>query len=139
MPASGNPTWVDYPSTDTIVSASALNAIEAALAASAAATQTINAQTDTTYTLQASDAGKLVTCTNSGAITVTVPASTFSAGQRVDMAQRGDGAVTLVGGSGMTVNPPTGLSLVSKGNKSYWTVMFISATEADVIGMMVAA
>jgi hypothetical protein len=101
----------------------------------ALSTQAINAQTGTTYELVASDAGELVTCTNSGAITVTVPASTFSAGQRVDMAQRGDGAVTLVG-SGITVNPPTGLSLVSKGNKSYWTVLFISATEADVIGMM---
>ena len=35
--------------------------------------QTINDQTGTTYTLQASDSGKPVRCTNASAITVTCP------------------------------------------------------------------
>ena len=97
--------------------------------------QTINAQTGTSYTLVASDAGKLVTCTNSGAITVTVPASTFSAGQRVDMAVLGEGMVTLVG-SGITLNPKAGLSLVSDAKFSAFTIYFLTATTAFVTGSM---
>src|SRR5690606_8336993 len=45
--------------------------------------QTINAQTGTAYTLAAADAGKVVTAANASPITVTVPASTFTTGQRV--------------------------------------------------------
>ena len=101
----------------------------------APAAQTINAQTGTSYTLVASDAGKLVTCTNSGAITVTVPASTFSAGQRVDMVVLGEGMVTLVG-SGITLNPEAGLSLVSAAKFSAFTIYFLTATTAFVTGAM---
>ena len=103
----------------------------------APAVQTINAQTGTSYTLVASDAGKLVTCTNSGAITVTVPASTFSAGQRVDMAVLGEGMVTLVG-SGITLNTLAGLSLVSDTKFSAFTIYFLTATTAFVTGSMAA-
>ena len=39
----------------------------------------INAQTGTTYTLALSDAGKLVRCSNSGAITVTIPKNSVTA------------------------------------------------------------
>ena len=94
--------------------------------------QFINAQTGTTYTLQASDASKLVTCTNSGAITVTVPASTFSAGQRVDLLVLGAGMVTVAAGSGMTLNGTP--SLVSRAQYSALTVLFLSATSAVVVG-----
>src|SRR5690606_33005977 len=59
-----------------------------------AAPQAINAQTGTAYTLAAADAGKVVTATNASPITVTVPASTFTTGQRVDVLQRGAGSVT---------------------------------------------
>ena len=103
-----------------------------------AAAQPINAQTGTTYTLVASDAGKLVTLTNAAAITLTVPGAVFTAGQRVDIGQRGAGAVTVVAGSGMTVNPPPGGSLVMQGQYAYASLVLISATVADLVGLMAA-
>ena len=83
-------------------------------------------------------AGKLVTLTNEAAITLTVPAATFSAGQRVDIAQRGAGAVTVVGSS-VTVNAPPGRSLVLQGQYAYCSLVFISASVADLVGATVAA
>lgn len=104
----------------------------------APATQPINAQT-TAYTLTASDAGKLVTVTAAAGVTLTVPASTFTAGQRVDIADRGTARVTVVAGSGMTVNPPAGGSLVMEGRYAYASLVFLSATEADLVGLVAAA
>lgn len=54
----------------------------------------INAQTDTSYTLQASDNGKIVQCSNASAITVTVPAS-LGTGFNCVIVQLGAGQVTL--------------------------------------------
>lgn len=98
----------------------------------------INAQTGTTYTLVAADASGLLTLTNAAAITLTVPGSVFTAGQRVDVSVRGTGMATVVGSS-CTVNPPPGRSLVSNGQRSAFTVLFITATEADIIGDMASA
>jgi len=55
----------------------------------------INAQTNTTYTLVAADAAKLVTLYNTGAITVTIPSGVFSVGQTVSIQQIGAGQVTI--------------------------------------------
>ena len=74
-------------------------------------TQTLNAQTGTTYTIVAGDLGKLVTLTNASAVALTVPAGLgLAAGQRIDLAQLGAGQVT-VAGSGATVNATPGLKL----------------------------
>lgn len=100
--------------------------------------QPINAQTGTSYTLQASDAGKIVTLTNAAAITLSVPGSVFTAGQRVDCSQRGAGAVTVVG-SGVTLSPMPGMTLVSEGQHALWTIVFESPTAALVAGWMVPA
>ena len=94
--------------------------------------QEINAKTGTTYTLVAGDAGKLVTCTNAAAITVTVPAATFTAGQRVDVAVLGTGMVTVVGGSGMTVEPEVGQTLVSRARRAVLAIRFLSPSVAVV-------
>lgn len=73
--------------------------------------QTLNAQTGTTYSLLATDAGKLVTLTNASAITLTVPSGLdLATGQRIDLAQLGAGQVT-VAASGTTVNATPGLKL----------------------------
>ena len=73
--------------------------------------QTFNAQTGTSYSLLASDAGKLVTLTNASAITLTVPSGLgLATGQRIDLAQLGAGQVT-VAASGTTVNATPGLKL----------------------------
>lgn len=98
----------------------------------ARATQTINAQTGTSYTLQASDAGNLATLTNSAAITVTIPPNVFAAGQRVDLLVTGAGKATIAAGAGMTVNGTP--SLVSRARYSALTILFLSATTAVVVG-----
>ena len=54
----------------------------------------INAQTGTTYSLAASDNGKLVTLSNASAITLTVP-SGLGAGYNCMIAQIGAGQVTV--------------------------------------------
>lgn len=66
------------------------------------ATARINAQTGTTYTLQASDNGKVITCNNGSAITVTVP-SGLGAGFNCMVIQKGAGQVTF-SPSSTTVN-----------------------------------
>jgi hypothetical protein len=70
----------------------------------AANTLTFNAQTGTTYTLVLADAaGKLVTCSNASAITVTIPPSVFSSGQQINLQQIGAGQVTFSQGAGVTI------------------------------------
>ena len=96
-----------------------------------ATAQPINPQTGTTYTLVASDAGKLVTLTNSAAITLTVPGNVFTAGQRVDCLVADAGMVTAVGSSCTVTGTP---SLVSRAQWSAFTVLFTSATTAVMIG-----
>lgn len=79
-----------------------LNAFQAGLNE----TLPFNAQTGTTYTLVASDAGDVVTLTNGSAITVTVPTNAsvaFPIGTQVTLAQMGAGQVTVAGAVGVTV------------------------------------
>ena len=61
----------------------------------------INTQSGTTYTLAATDNGKIISCTSNSAVTITVPALT--SGFNCLIVQRGTGQVTLVNGGG-TVN-----------------------------------
>jgi hypothetical protein len=56
---------------------------------------TLNAQTGTTYTLVAGDATKLVTLSNAGAITLTIPSGVFTTGQYINIQQIGAGQVTV--------------------------------------------
>lgn len=113
------------------------SAIQTQIDGKAAAITPINAQTGTTYSLVAADAGKIVTCTNASAITVTVPASTFSAGQGVIIGQGGAGQVTLAAGSGMTLHTTT--TLKAKAQYARIAVMFDSASEGTVIGERAAS
>lgn len=88
--------------------------------------QTINPQTGTTYTLVNGDAGKLVTLTNSSAITVTVDTSTaLTAGQRIDLAQLGSGQVTI-SASGVTINGTPGLK-----TRTQYSVATLICTATD--------
>ena len=66
-------------------------------------TLSFNAQTGTTYTLVAADLGKLVTLSNAGAITLTIPPSVFTTGNQINIQQIGAGQVTLAQGSGVTI------------------------------------
>ena len=67
----------------------------------------INAQTGTTYTTVLTDDGKLVTCSNASAISVTIPPNSsvaYGIGTQINFAQLGAGQVTLVAGAGVTLN-----------------------------------
>lgn len=93
---------------DVAANTAAIAALQAVDLTKADAVQAINDQTGTTYTLQASDIGKLVRCTNAAAITLTVP-DTFSAaaaGKRalVNVEQGGAGAITVVGSGTRTMS-----------------------------------
>jgi len=79
----------------------------------------VNAQTGTTYAPVLEDQGKIVTCANAAAITVTMPSNAttaFPIGTQIDFAVLGAGMVTFVAGSGATVNGTP--SLVSRATYS---------------------
>ena len=92
-------------STSTTLAATA-NAVKTTYDLAAAATPKLlsfNAQTGTTYTLVAADAGKLVTTSNASPITVTIPPSVFSAGQQINVQSIGVGLTTFAQGAGVTI------------------------------------
>lgn len=74
--------------------------------------QTVNAQTGTSYTTVWADLGKLVTLSNASAIALTVPTNAsvpYPVGSRIDFFQLGAGQVTFAGDTGVTVNGAIGL------------------------------
>lgn len=86
--------------------------------------QSINAQAGTSYTIQASDAAKLVTFSNASAIAVTLPQATgsFGTGYAIDVQNLGAGLVTITpttstinGAATLTVPTNTGCSISSDG------------------------
>jgi hypothetical protein len=83
----------------------------------------INAQVGTTYTVLASDRGKLVTLANAGAIAVTLPIATgagFPAGWYTEIENRGAGLVTITpttstinGGATITLATNNSVKIIS--------------------------
>lgn len=107
---SGAVQLTDSTSSTSTTTAATPNSVKSAYDLAAAAMPkllTFNAQTGTTYTLQASDALALVTCSNGSPITVTVPPSVFSAGQQINVQQIGVGQVTFAQGAGVTITSAT--------------------------------
>jgi hypothetical protein len=69
-------------------------------------TESVNAQTGTTYTPVLGDAKQMVTLSNASAITVTIPPNSsvaYTAGSKIDFIQKGAGQVTFSQGSGVTI------------------------------------
>ena len=67
----------------------------------------INAQTGATYTAVLTDDGKLVTMSNAGANTITIPPNSsvaFGIGTQINIAQLGAGNTSIVAGAGVTLN-----------------------------------
>lgn len=79
-----------------------VNTAESALEFISGGRLTLKTIGGTSYTLLASDAGKLLIFTNASAITVTVPPDVLSQGDVVCIRQGAAGQVTLVAGSGVT-------------------------------------
>jgi hypothetical protein len=97
---------------------------------------TISTATGTTYTAAITDVNKLVQLSNAAPITVTVPASVFTAGQQVNIQQTGAGQVT-VQGDGTSVLTSTGASgpaPVTRARYSAATIVCVSSNNFTVIG-----
>lgn len=65
-----------------------------------------NAQTGTTYTTVLSDNGKLITLSNAGSITATIPLNSsvaYPVGAQLTFARYGAGSVTIQGAGGVTI------------------------------------
>lgn len=97
---------------------------------------TISTATGTTYTPAVTDVNKLVQLNNAASITVTVPASVFSAGQQVNIQQTGAGQIT-VQGDGTTVLTSTGASGPAPKTRAQYsaaTIVCTSSNNFTVIG-----
>jgi hypothetical protein len=93
---------------------------------------TFNAQTGTTYTLVGADANnKLITLSNAGAITLTVPNGVFTVGQQINLQQIGAGQVTVVS-DGTTVITGTGTK--TRTQYSAATLVCTSSNNFTLIG-----
>jgi hypothetical protein len=121
-----------YASTSTSIAPTA-NALKSVYELSERKALTINTQSGTTYTLTATDAdSKMVQFTSSSSVTVTVPASTFTAGQQINLTRYGTGSVTVQGAAGVTVNAtPT---LVLRAQYSAATLVCIDASTFVLYG-----
>jgi hypothetical protein len=86
---------------------------------------TLNNQTNTTYTLDASDNGRVVTLNNASAITLTVPAG-LAAGFNCMIVQKGAGVVTLTPAANVTVTNRSG-GTKTGGQNAIVTIISISS------------
>lgn len=106
-----------------------------------AGVQEINAQTGTSYTLVAEDAGKLVTLSNASPITLTVPQdsdASIPVGTYVDLMQLAAGQVTVAAGTGVTLKK-SGLTTKARAQDSRLGVQKISADTWVVFGDLAAS
>jgi hypothetical protein len=115
-----------------------LTAVE--LDAVATAMIAINAQTGTTYTTVLADDGKLITCSNASAITVTIPPNSsvaYGIGTQLNFAQLLAGQVTLAAGAGVTLNSE-GTKLKLKGQYAVGTCVKTDTNTWFVVGNLSA-
>lgn len=92
-----------------------------------------NAQTGTAYTIAPSDVNKNVRCSNTNAITVTIPASadaSFSVNSIVYLSQGGAGTISVTGANGVTVNNAHATSGVG----TWLSLVQVATDEWDVVG-----
>jgi hypothetical protein len=116
-----------------VLTAAELDAVATAMIA-------INAQTGTTYTTVLSDDGKLITCSNASAISVTIPPNSsvaYGIGTQINFAQLGAGQVTLVAGAGVTLNS-SGAKLKTKDQYSVATCVKTDTNTWFVVGNLSA-
>lgn len=99
----------------------------------AASIVAINAQTGTSYTLAVGDIGKLVTCSNASAITVTIPASTFAIGDQINIMQLGAGQITFSPAATVTMRS-SGTKTKTFGQYAVATLLNIAANEWVLVG-----
>jgi hypothetical protein len=95
-----------------------------------------NAQTGTSYSLVAGDVNKLVTLSNAGTITLTVPNGVFTTGQQINIQQLGAGTVQIRN-DGTTVLTSTGATSTAPNLRAQFsaaTIICTSSNNFTVIG-----
>jgi len=100
----------------------------------------INAQTGTSYTTVLADDGKLVTCNNALAITLTVPLNAsvaYGIGTQINVMQLGAGQVTVAPTAGVTLRS-AGSKLKTNGQYSVITLVKIATDEWVLVGNLAA-
>jgi hypothetical protein len=93
-------------STDTLVGRATTDTLTNKTLTDPVVTESVNAQTGTTYTPVLADAKQMVTLSNASAITVTIPPNSsvaYAAGSKIDFIQKGAGQVSFAQGSGVTI------------------------------------
>jgi len=93
-----------------------------------------NAQTGTTYTLVATDSGKLVTSSNASAVVFTIPAGVFSAGEQINIQSIGVGLTTISGGA-VTITS-TGASAIAPILRARYSAATIICTASNVFTVL---
>lgn len=105
-----------------------------------ALTEPVNEQTGTSYTLQLSDAFKMVAMNNGSANAVTVPTNAdvpFPVGTRIDLSQDGTGQTSVVADTGVTIRTPETLKIRKRYGKA--TIIKRDADAWDLEGNLEAA
>jgi len=95
----------------------------------------INAGTTSAYTFVAGDANRVVTF--SATTTATIPASTFSVGDQINILQTGSGQVTVAAGAGVTLRSEAS-RVKTRAQYALATVICIATNEWVVLGNVVA-
>lgn len=127
LPATTSDTLVGKATTDTLTNKT-LTAPKINLA--------LNAQTGTTYTLVATDSGKLVTSSNASAVVITVPPSIFAAGEQINVQSIGVGLTSFAAGAGVTITSTgaTSAAPVLRAQHSACTIICTASNTFTVIG-----
>jgi hypothetical protein len=100
----------------------------------------LNAQTGTSYTTVLADDGKLITCDNGSAITLTIPPNgtvAYGIGTQINIMQLGAGQVTITAGAGVTLRS-NGSKLKTNGQYAVATCCKIASDTWVVIGNLTA-
>jgi len=97
---------------------------------------TLNAQTGTTYTLVATDSGKLVTSSNASAVVITIPPSIFAAGEQINVQSIGVGLTSFAQGTGVTITSTgaTATAPILRARYSACTIICTASNTFTVIG-----
>ena len=132
LPATTSDTLVGKATTDTLTN----KTLTSPTINSAKINLALNAQTGTTYTLVASDSGKLVTTSNASAVTVTIPPSLFTSGEQINVQSIGAGITTFAAGSGVTITSTGATSAAPKLRAQYsaCTIVCTASNVFTVIG-----